>query len=529
MDNNHSDIEKRLWESADQLRANSKLKSSEYAVPVLGLVFLRYADHKFAIAEKELAGKGSGRRAIGKEDYQAKGVLYVPPATRYNRLRDLPDTANVGKAIEEAMAAIEAENDVLKGTFKAQYQKIDNASLKILLKRFGEFEVDEAGDRLGKVYEYFLGNFARAEGQKGGEFFTPESLVMLIVEIIEPFHGKILDIACGSGGMFVHSGKFVKRHKKEPDKEIAIYGVERVEETRRLCLQNLAVHGLSFGKETIREANSYYDDPHKAVGSFDFVMANPPFNVDKVDKERIKDDKARYPFGMPKVDNANYLWIQLFYSALNPKGRAGFVMANSAADARGSEQEVRKQLLQKHAVDVMVSIGPNFFYTVTLPCTLWFLDRGKATTSRKDKVLFLDARHIFRQVDRAHRKFSPRQIEYLANIVRLYRGEEPEFVAGEDDEYPGPDPNLKATIPRLKYADVPGLCKVATLAEIEAQGWSLNPGRYVGVADKAEEDFDFAERLEELNEELEVLNSEARELEERIAENVVKLLESVFQ
>jgi type I restriction enzyme M protein len=525
MANTHSNIEKGLWEAADQLRANSKLKSSEYSVPVLGLIFLRYADHRFGIAEKELAGKGTGRRAIGKEDYQAKGVLYVPPEARYQKLRDLPDTANVGKAIEDAMAAIEAENDVLKGTFKAQYQKIDNASLKILLKRFGEFEIDAAGDRLGKVYEYFLGNFARAEGQKGGEFFTPESLVMLIVEVIEPFHGKILDIACGSGGMFVHSGKFVKRHKKEPDRELAIYGVERVDETRRLCLQNLAVHGLSFGKETIREANSYYDDPHKATGQFDFVMANPPFNVDKVDKERIKDDKARYPFGMPKVDNANYLWISLFYSALNVKGRAGFVMANSAADARGSEQEIRKQLLQKHAVDVMVSIGGNFFYTVTLPCTLWFLDRGKASTPRKDKVLFLDARHVFRQVDRAHRKFSPRQIEYLANIVRLYRGEQPEFVAGEDEEHPGSDPDLKATFPKLQYADVPGLCKVATLAEIEAQGWSLNPGRYVGVADRDEEDIDFAERLEELNEELEVLNSEARELEDRIAENVAKLLE----
>jgi type I restriction enzyme M protein len=525
MANNHSEIEKRLWEAADQLRANSPLKSSEYAVPLLGLIFLRYADHKFAIAEKELVGKGTGRRTISKEDYQAKGVLYIPPAARYNSLRDLPDRANVGKAIEDAMRAIEAENEVLKDTFKAQYQKIENKSLNILLKKFGEFEVDEAGDKLGKVYEYFLGNFARAEGAKGGEFFTPETMVMLIVEIIEPFHGKILDDACGSGGMFVHSGKFVKRHKKEPDKELAIYGVERVAETRRLCLQNLAVHGLSFGKDTIKEANSYYDDPHKAVGAFDFVMANPPFNVDEVDKERIKDDKARYPFGMPKTDNANYLWIQLFYSALNPRGRAGFVMANSAADARGSEQEIRKQLLQKHAVDVMVSIGNNFFYTVTLPCTLWFLDRGKATTPRKNKVLFLDARHIFRQVDRAHRKFSPRQIEYLANIVRLYRGEQPEFVAGEDNEYPGPDPNLKATFPKLKYADVPGLCKVATLAEIEAQGWSLNPGRYVGVADRAEDDFDFAVRLDELNEELEMLNSETRELEERIAENMAKLLE----
>jgi type I restriction enzyme M protein len=284
---------------------------------------------------------------------------------------------------------------------------------------------------------------------------------------------------------------------------------------------NLAVHGLSGD---IKQGNSYYEDLHESRGKFDFVMANPPFNVDKVDKEKIKDD-PRFPFGMPRSDNANYLWIQLFYSSLNDTGRAGFVMANSAADARQSEMEIRKALLQAHAVDVMIAIGPNFFYTVTLPCTLWFFDKGKAKTKRKDQVLFIDARHIYRQVDRAHRKFSPKQVEYLANIVRLYRGEQPEFMAGEDEEVPGEDPDLKATFPGLKYADVAGLCKVATLDAIEAQGWSLNPGRYVGVADRAEDDFEFAERLEELNEELTVLNSEASDLEERIANNVARLLE----
>src|SRR5262249_6174426 len=291
------------------------------------------------------------------------------------------------------------------------------------------------------------------------------------------------------------------------------------DETRDLCVMNLAVHGLSGD---IRNANSYYENPHDLAGKFDFVMANPPFNVDQVDKEKVKDDKARFPFGMPKPDNANYLWIQLFYAALSKKGRAGFVMANSASDARQSEQEIRKKLLQAGAVDVMISVGPNFFYTVTLPCTLWFLDRGKAGTPREQTVLFLDARHIFRQVDRAHRKFSPRQIEFLASIVRLYRGEKPEFVAGEDEEHPGPDPDLKETFPGLAYRDVLGLCKVATLTDIEKAGWSLNPGRYVGVAKQTGEDIDFTERLEELNEELEVLNSEARELEERIAANVAK-------
>lgn len=260
-----------------------------------------------------------------------------------------------------------------------------------------------------------------------------------------------------------------------------------------------------------------YEDIHESLGKFDFVMANPPFNVNGVDKERIKDDK-RFPFGMPKTDNANTVWIQLFYSTLNEQGRAGFVMANSASDARASELEIRKQLIQAQAVDVMVAIGSNFFSNVTLPCTLWFLDKGKRTTGRADQVLFIDARHIYRQLDRAHRDFTPDQTEFLANIARLYRGEQPEDIHGSSEQ-------LKEAFPDGNYADVPGLCKVATLDEIEAQGWSLNPGRYVGVADREEDDFVFSERLEELNEELEILNSEAYELQGQIAENVAKLLE----
>ncbi len=524
MANNHSDTEKRLWDAADEFRANSELKSSEYAVPVLGLIFLRYADHRFTIAEKELEGKGTGRRKIGKEDYQAKGVMYVPPEARFSYLLSLPEGENIGKAINEAMKSVEAENVDLKGVLPRTYTKIDNAILVSLLKNFSQIAMDDEGDTFGKIYEYFLGNFARAEGQRGGEFFTPTSLVKLIVEIIEPYHGRIYDPACGSGGMFAQSAEFIKAHQHKPSVEISCYGQERVGETRQLCMMNLAVHSLSGD---IRLGNSYYEDPHDSLGKFDFVMANPPFNVNNVDKEKIKDD-PRYPFGMPRPDNANYLWIQRFYSSLSDTGRAGFVMANSAADARQSEMEIRKALLQSHAVDVMVAIGPNFFYTVTLPCTLWFFDKGKAKTKRKDQVLFIDARHTFRQVDRAHRKFSPKQIEYLANIVRLYRGEKPEFLAGEDEEVPGEEPNLKTTFPKLKYADIAGLCKIATLEEIETQGWSLNPGRFVGMADREEDDFVFVERLEELNEELEILNSEAGELEERIANNVAKLLEATL-
>jgi type I restriction enzyme M protein len=509
---NHNDLEKRLWDAADELRANSKLKSSEYSVPVLGLIFLRYADHKFTEAEKKMP-QSSGRRKIGKADYQAQGVLYLPEESRFGYLLNLPEGTNIGKAINEAMKAIETDNEDLKDVLPKTYNSIDKTLLVSLLKNFAAIPMTIEGDAFGKIYEYFLGKFAMAEGQKGGEFFTPTSIVKLIVEIIEPFHGKILDPACGSGGMFVQSAAFVEHHKKSVN-EISIYGQEKVAETIRLCKMNLAVHGLSGD---IRQAVTYYEDIHKSVGKFDFVMANPPFNVDKVDKERIKDD-PRYPFGLPKTDNANYIWIQVFYSALNPTGRAGFVMASSAGDARGSELEIRRQLLQARAVDVMISIGPNFFYTVTLPCTLWFFDRGKSKTKRKDTVLFIDARHIFRQIDRAHRDFMPEQIEFIANIVRLYRSEDCESGAGSAAL-------IKQTFPKGKYVDVAGLCKVATLAEIEAQGWGLNPGRYVGVAERAADSFEFLERLEELNEELTVLNAESKELEDQNSKNIASLLD----
>lgn len=315
--------------------------------------------------------------------------------------------------------------------------------------------------------------------------------------------------------MFVQSASFIKRHQKNPSSEISIYGQEKVGETVQLCQMNLAVNGLSGD---VKEGNTYYEDIHRSINKFDFVMANPPFNVDKVDKVKMEDDPRIRDFGVPKADNANYLWIHFFYSALNEKGRAGFVMANSASDARGSEMEIRRQLIQMGAVDVMIAVGSNFFYTVTLPCTLWFFDRGKFNNIRKNKVLFIDARHTYKQIDRAHREFAPEQIEFIANIVRLYRGEELETDNGSDTL-------MQEKFPEGVYTDIAGLCKIATINDIEAQGWSLNPGRYVGVAEKAVDDFIFAERLEELNEELEVLNVEARGLEERIAENVVKLLE----
>ncbi|WP_419590507.1 N-6 DNA methylase, partial [Thiolapillus sp.] len=283
---------------------------------------------------------------------------------------NLPEGENIGQAINDAMRAIEAENPDLRDVLPKTYNRLENRILVELLKMMGSIPMDMEGDAFGKVYEYFLGKFAMTEGQKGGEFYTPTSIVKLIVEIIEPFHGRIFDPACGSGGMFVQSARFVREHKANAMEAISIYGQERVAETVRLAKMNLAVHGLAGD---IRQGNTYYEDLHNSVGKFDFVMANPPFNVGRVDKERLKDD-LRFPFGMPRVDNANYLWIQNFYSTLNDTGRAGFVMANSASDARTSELEICKQLIQAKAVDVMVAIGSNFFYTVTLPCTLWFLD-----------------------------------------------------------------------------------------------------------------------------------------------------------
>ena len=514
MPSNNSDLEKRLWEAADQLRANSGLKSSEYSTPVLGLIFLKYADFKFANAKAKLEKEASGGRAkIGKLNYQAKGVLYIPEKASYAYLLSLPEGSNIGSAVNTAMKLIEEENTNLAGVLPKNYTQFESDVLVALIRNFAGIPMDVEGDVFGKIYEYFLGKFAMAEGQKGGEFFTPTSIVKLIVEILEPFKGKILDPACGSGGMFVQSAKFVAEHKKNPSSEISIYGEEKQAETIRLCKMNLAVHGL---EGDIKQGNTYYEDVHKALGKFDFVLANPPFNVNGIDKDKIKNDK-RFSYGLPRADNGNYLWIQLFWSTLNDNGRAGFVMANSAGDARQSEQDIRKAVINENGVDAMISVSSNFFYTVTLACTLWFFDKGKKKTKRKDKVLFIDARNIFTQVDRAHREYTPEQIQFIANIARLYREEEIDISSlGEmKDEW-------EKYFPDNKYRDIPGLCNVATLEEIKEQNYSLNPGRYVGVTEKAADDFNFYEKLEALNEKLVVLNDESRELEEKISENILK-------
>ena len=412
-------LERRLWNAADQFRANSGLTAAQYSAPVLGLIFLLFAETRFAKRREQLlpsphAGEGQGergsRRASNRTDepaaYHAEGVIFLPPAARFAHLLNLPEGANVGQAINDAMAEIEKHNPQLAGVLPRTYQIFTSTLLKELLKKVSEIPVSLDYDAFGRIYEYFLGEFARTEGQKGGEFYTPSSIVRLLVEVIEPFHGRILDPACGSGGMFVQSARFVAEHQRKlplppgegggggkalgnPADELFICGVEKTDDTGRLARMNLAIHGLEGDIRHGGHINSYYDDPHEAVGKFDFVLANPPFNVNAVDKDRLASDVGhdaqgkprRFPFGVPRTDNANMLWIQLFYSSLNDKGRAGFVMANSASDARSSEQEIRKQLIEARAVDVMVAVGPNMFYTVTLPCTLWFMDKGKAALS----------------------------------------------------------------------------------------------------------------------------------------------------
>lgn len=490
-----------LWAAADELRANSKLTPGQYRDPVLGLVFLAYAENRFEAVRGEVEAKATKRNPATIADYKAKSVLYVPDESRLSHLVDLPEGDDVGKAVDEAIKAIEAANPELKDILPRGYQKLERPTLIELLRLFAPLPTQLEGDAFGFIYEDFLSNFAAQEGKGGGEYFTPYSIVRLIVEILEPFQGRVFDPACGSGGMFVQCAKFVERHHESATNKLSIYGAEKTDDTVPLAKMNLALHGLSGD---IRQANSYYEDPHNALGAFDYVMANPPFNVDKVKKEQLAGDK-RFPFGLPNNDNANYLWIQEFYSTLKPSGRAGFVMANSAGDAGHSEKEIRKHLVESGAVDVIVAISSNFFYTVTLPVTLWFFDKAKKGIAREDTVLFIDARHTYNQIDRAHRDFKPEQIEFLANIVRLYRGEDVEKFAGSETL-------IEQHFPDGAYLDVPGLCKVATRAEVEAQGWSLNPGRYAGSAAVDENDDDFAVKLEELYEEFTRLSDEAEVL-----------------
>ena len=438
-------LEAELWRAADQLRANSKLTASEYSMPVLGLIFLRHAYNRFqkvkVDVEKDLPlHPQRGRRPVTKTDFEERNAMFLPEKAQFDYLVSLPESADIGEAIDNAMRLIEEEYDNLKGVLPKNFSIFSKDLLRELLRIFNKEVLQKAeGDLFGKIYEYFLNKFAMTGAQEGGEFFTPMSLVQTIVNVIEPDHGIVFDPACGSAGMFVQTGYFIESEGLKPAEKVTFFGQEKAELNTKLAKMNLTVHGLE-GK--IYEGNTFYEDKHNLVGGADFVMANPPFNVDGVDKAKdaVKKDPRLVLEGkvnLPKNDNANYLWIQYFYNYLKPTGRAGFVMASSASDAGHSEKDIREKLVKTGAVDVMMAIGNNFFYTRSLPCTLWFFDRAKeqiapsplerAGERSSNTVLMLDARKIYRKVTSKVNDFSPEQLQNLICIVNLYRGNTKKF------------------------------------------------------------------------------------------------------
>lgn len=613
------DLEEKLWKAADTLRADSDLKASEYSTPILGLIFLRFASIRFNQVlpeiEKEFeANKGTRNEKTMPDIALRVCGFYLPEEARYDYLMKLPNETKFDEAIKNAMQLIEDHKPELLGTLpKDEYFRLtrrnENArgseteSLpKKLLSIFAGIEDNVTGDVFGKIYEYFLTEFAASEGQGGGEFFTPPSIVKLMVEIIEPYRGTIYDPACGSGGMFVQSSYFIDRRREElhdnDSKDLVVYGTEKTGETVKLAKMNLVINGI---RGDIKQANAYYENPFDSYGKFDYVMANPPFNVDEVSLDGVEGDKRFNEFGIPQnkgkasgkdkdqintVPNANYLWINLFATSLKPKGRAALVMANSASDARNSEADIRKKLIQEGVIDTMLTLPKSMFYTVSLPATLWFFDKSKIK-KENPTVLFIDARNIFVQVSRSLREFTNEHIQNIATIERLYRGEnhrltelievyrkqvehfetlheasEKELellndelldliVGGSEDKVQKAQKKvveeaeqatkklleqktyflnnikwLQERFPNGVYEDVTGLCKVASLAEIEEQDWSLNPGRYVGVV--IEEDglteSEFKEEMKDRHQRLENLNTKADQLKNTIQENLKMLL-----
>jgi len=464
-------LEATLWKTADTLRANSDLKSSEYSTPVLGFIFLRFADNKYSQFEAEITAeheklKGTRRERPIHEIAVEKCGFYLPPEARYNYLLNLPEDADIAKALKKAMQLIEEYKPELRDTLpqdeyfrlvrKPEYKVIP----KQLLKNFADIPKNATGDMFGQIYEYFLGNFAIAEGQGGGEFFTPRSVVRLMVEIIEPHNGTVFDPACGSGGMFVQSAQFIEDRKSaSEDTSLFVYGQEKTLETVKLSKMNIAVNGL---RGEIKQANTYYEDPFGSFGKFDYVLANPPFNVDDVNLSRVEGDKRFNAYGIPRsktkgkkkdqgavtVPNANYLWINLFATSLKAKGRAALVMANSTSDARHSETDIRKTLVDKNLIYGMLTLPSNMFYTVSLPATLWFFDKDK----QDDKILFINARNIFTPIDRAHREFSEEQIQNIAIISRLHRGNRIAFTELVHSYFAGGFKRLTENRPVLEQA-----------------------------------------------------------------------------
>ena len=584
-------LEKELWEAADELRANSKLTSQQYCMPVLGLIFLRYAWGRFKRADAQIEEERAaftGRKPPKEPaDYAAKGAMFLPEEARYDHLLNLADNEDTGKAVNNAMQKIAEVNPSLKGVLPDTYTELGNNLLRGVLRIFNNPALDEEGDDIiGRIYEYFLGKFAPAVASDDGIFFTPKSLVRMIMNVVEPKSGTMLDPACGSGGMFVSASDYVREHGANPTETMMFYGQEKVDYNAKLCLMNMAVHGMEGHIKSGDVANTFYNDAHNLDGRCDYVMANPPFNVDKV-KAEAAESAQRLPFGMPSVNNAgevsnaNYLWISYFYSYLNEKGRAGFVMAASATDSQGKDKTIRERLVKTGHVDAITSVANNFFYTRSLPCSLWFFDKGKAEDLR-DKVLFIDARNYYTALDRTLNEWSHWQLKNLNAIVWLHRGEKEKYaqLLQEYRSYLGNDApfdeqvntitdELKALKAEAKsaveaatrkdkkktqaefdtrtatltekltvakeakwlyekfgegeYADVLGLCKVAAIAEIEEKGFSLTPGAYVGVPPAEDDGVDFNARMHEIQSELVELQEQSNTLMATITKNFEEL------
>ncbi len=600
-------LEAELWESADLLRQGSKLTSNQYCMPVLGLIFLRYAFGRFKLVEAEILKDRPVRRGrvlpVESSDFAEKSALYLPPEARYDYLVNLPESADIGKAVNRAMELIEEQSEQLVGVLPKDYTMFTDEILSELLRIFNNSALDEVGgDILGRIYEYFLNKFAKNIASDDGVFFTPKSLVKMIVNVLEPKRGILLDPACGSGGMFVQTGDFVNHAGMSANAAMTFYGQEKVEYNAQLCLMNMAVHGLNGKILSGNEANTFYNDAHSLEGCCDYVMANPPFNVDKVKSESAM-NAGRLPFGLPSINaakefgNANYLWISYFYAYLNEMGRAGFVMASSATDSSGKDRDIRQKLVETGHVDVMMSVGNNFFYTKSLPCSIWFFDKGKGEAIQ-DHVLFIDARNYYTVVDRTLNEWSEWQLKNLNAIVWLYRGEiekysnlldeyrrdllqcavklhtnevchviKPNaaftdiltaFETFEADEKRRAKFDLEHVIRKEKkaqqkywdeklaeiaeaiavakeviwltekfgegkYKDIPGLCKMASRAEIAEKNYSLTPGAYVGVAEVEDDGVDFAQRMGEIHRELLTLQAESNVLMQTISKNMKEM------
>ena len=565
-----------LWHSADVLRAGAHLAANKYGQPILGLIFLRYADilfkqHKDEIMAEYEKYKGGRMEKTIKEISIEKCGFYLPECAYYDVLNDAPDDANKATLVKKAMEAIEGENPKMDGVLpKEVYAQLvpeeEPELLSNIVRIFKDIPENSTVDIFGEIYEYFLGNFALAEGKDGGAFYTPATVVRYMVNVLKPESGdkKFLDPACGSGGMFVQAARYMHEHNASESElmKFRCYGVEKEPDTVKLAKMNLLLNNV---RGEITEANSFYSDPYNAVGQFDYVMANPPFNVDEVNYSRVSGDDRFTQYGIPRnktksskkesdgketVPNANYLWIGYFATALNPKGKAALVMPNQSSDASGSEAEIREKLIRSGIISQMVTLPSNMFTSVTLPATLWFFDKEKTTSNRKDEILFIDARNIFTQVDRAHRKFSDEQIKNLGIITSLYNGDEDSFkeliieyetrLKEAPEESTNPDEKTKAyweeqitwlkdRFPDGKYADVLGLCKVATIDGedgILEQEFSLNAGRYVGVVEEddgmTKEEFLIA--MKSMDAELVILETRANELTGAIHKKIGELV-----